>query len=146
MSYYNIIPIFRLSTIKMNRNLIHGLYRTNDPKFPTYKSDGYGRDHYIVSNNGGFIPTPHICGLQPPQGFFVSPRARPMKTTYGSKIRHSGNIYYPPDGSGRDTYIVTNNGGTCNDPNVGFIDFQKNTFLRDSLHSPFYTPKMNKKI
>ena len=34
--------------------LTSGLYRTFDPKFTWYKSDGVGRDSYILYPNGGF--------------------------------------------------------------------------------------------
>ena len=29
------------------------LYRTDYPKYTTYQSDGFGRDKYILRNNGG---------------------------------------------------------------------------------------------
>lgn len=32
-----------------------GIYRTDNPKYPHYASDGFGRDTYISHNNGGFI-------------------------------------------------------------------------------------------
>ena len=31
------------------------VYRTFSPKIPNYKNDGWGRDSYIRSNNGGLI-------------------------------------------------------------------------------------------
>lgn len=57
-------------------------------------------------------------------------------------------MYYPPDGTGRDTYIIKHNGGTCNDYAHGAakIDFFNNDFLRDNKKSPFHTPKMNSRL
>lgn len=41
------------------------LGRTYNPKYTHYTGDGYGRDSYIVTNNGGFLPhekfiTPYV--------------------------------------------------------------------------------------
>lgn len=40
----------------MNTGYIENLYRTYQPKYPSYPSDGKGRDTYIKYNNGGMIP------------------------------------------------------------------------------------------
>lgn len=37
----------------MNRSTTQGLWRTNDVKFTSYQGDGYGRDSYIIMNDGG---------------------------------------------------------------------------------------------
>lgn len=56
-----------------------------------------------------------------------------------------GSQYYPPNGTGRDTYIIKNNGGTCNeDFGTAGINFQHNTFLRDEKKYAFNTPKQDK--
>jgi hypothetical protein len=54
----------------------------------------------------------------------------------------SAAVYYPPDGTGRDTYIILGNGGTCHEYKQGgaYIDFQKNDFLRKTS----FTPRMDK--
>lgn len=59
-------------------------------------------------------------------------------------------MYYPPDGTGRDTYIIDDNGGTCTRfKQVNMIggkhDFRDNLFLRDQKRNPFFTPKMDKR-
>lgn len=52
--------------------------------------------------------------------------------------------YYPPNGTGRDTYIIDDNGGTSIKAATGgsHIDFSNNNFLRSS---EFPTPHMNKR-
>ena len=64
---------------------------------------------------------------------------------FGFLLKPSQRIYYPPNGSGRDTYIIDDNGGTgSNMLKKPFrIDFTNNDFLRDS---PFKTPMMNKRL
>ena len=56
-------------------------------------------------------------------------------------------VYYPPDGTGRDTYVIKNHGGTCiedcKSPNINFRD---NTFLRDNKNAPFGTPNIDRKL
>ena len=56
-------------------------------------------------------------------------------------------VYYPPDGTGRDGYVIKNHGGTCNEDFAqGGIDFKQNNYLRDERHAPFATPKMDKRL
>lgn len=52
-------------------------------------------------------------------------------------------VYYPPDGSGRDQYIIKGNGGTCHEYKVGkaHVNFENNDYLRGKN----LTPKMDKK-
>ena len=61
---------------------------------------------------------------------------------YGKLVRPIPAMYYPPDGTGRDTYIISDNGGTTiNYPTGGRnIDFSRNSFLRQGS---FETPRMN---
>jgi hypothetical protein len=60
-------------------------------------------------------------------------------------VRPAQRIAYSPDGTGRDTYIITNHGGTCFNYNQSpQIDFGQNQFLRDAQAAPFLTPKMDK--
>lgn len=40
----------------MNTGYNEIFYRTYQPKYPFYPSDGNGRDTYIRYNNGGMIP------------------------------------------------------------------------------------------
>ena len=36
-----------------------------------------------------------------------------QRTAHASLAKDSTLIYYPPDGTGRDTYVIKGNGGTC---------------------------------
>lgn len=87
------------------------------PTYTHYASDGLGRDSYILVNNGGLTVTK--VG-QPPvtKGFFDCSVSRPLgkldRTFYGSNrslAKDPPSFYYPPDGTGRDFYIIKNNGG-----------------------------------
>lgn len=128
----------------MDRNTNFTLYRTNDPKFTTYQGDGSGRDTYIVLNDGGLQPDPMRKGLNNDARFNLSSKAASPKA-FGFLLKPSQRIYYPPNGSGRDTYIIDDNGGTGSKllQKPYRIDFTNNDFLRDS---PFKTPVMNRRL
>ena len=83
-------------------------------------SDGNGRDSYILINNGGLtisrINKPNWindyfnCSVKKSLGKYDS-------TFYGSNrsiAKDPPPFYYPPDGIGRDYYIIKNNGGLIN--------------------------------
>lgn len=56
-------------------------------------------------------------------------------------------VYYPPDGSGRDGYVIKNHGGTCNeDCNSKTINFSNNNYLRDQKYAKYETPNMDRKL
>jgi hypothetical protein len=51
-------------------------------------------------------------------------------------------VYYPPDGTGRDSYIIKNHGGTCvEDFTTSAINFATNSYLRDQKLYDYKTPK-----
>jgi hypothetical protein len=52
-------------------------------------------------------------------------------------------MYYPPDGSGRDSYVISNSGG--NEYTIGFVDYPKD-WLREDKKYPYVTPVMNKRF
>ena len=52
-------------------------------------------------------------------------------------------MYYPPDGSGRDSYVISNSGG--NEYTIGFVDYPKE-WLREEKKYPIVTPVMNKRF
>ena len=97
----------------MNTDATVGLNRTNHPKFTSYTGDGSGRDQYIVFCNGGLQPQRNFNFKNTrPQDTF---NASPNKTKYGGFVRPSpqkmaGLTDYIPDGNGRDTYIIQNQG------------------------------------
>ena len=60
-------------------DLSSNLNRTYHPKYTTYTGDGFGRDSYITTNNGGFLPqdkfiTPQIgfTNKITPTQFFIN--------------------------------------------------------------------------
>ena len=103
-----------------------------------YQVDGNGRDMFIAYNNGGFTsPTP-IGTVAKPGTFYVA-QSRPLsrqqfQTTSpsGRKLADVCPVKYQLDGSGRDTYIFSNNGGfAIQEGTKKFIGFQ-NSF-KESL-------------
>lgn len=61
---------------------------------------------------------------------------------FGKMVKPIPATYYPPDGTGRDTYIIDDNGGTSIKFAPGGITFAHSDFLR---LSGFPTPVMNKR-
>jgi hypothetical protein len=84
-----------------------------------YRSDGTGRDTYICEHNGGLLTQDRIHKL----GQFKAPRERNFtfsQTKYG-KHPHEYNrggvnkfVHYVSDGSGRDFYVASTEGGNSN--------------------------------
>ena len=52
-----------------------------------------------------------------------------------------GALYYPPDGKGRDSYIIQGN-GTVRNYSIGFVDYP-NTYIRNNKYYPYQTPMMD---
>ena len=91
-----------------------------NPTYTHYMSDGNGRDSYILINNGGLT----ISRVNQPDStndyFNCSVKKGLVKhdsAFYGSNrslAKDPPPFYYPPDGTGRDFYIIKNNGGLIN--------------------------------
>jgi len=76
-----------------------------------YHINGSGRDTYIFNNNGGFssiMHQPHT-NCQKPGKFLPSVKVSPVK--YPNLAASSMPKRYHTDGTGRDIYIFTNDGG-----------------------------------
>jgi hypothetical protein len=93
-----------------------------------YMFDGSGRDTYIGVNSGGLKKCDKplkICqssgSIFKPQIMNFNPKTPKLKDY---KIVHQG-IKYPGDGSGRDSYVITNGGGTLKNPKF------RSQFLKD---------------
>lgn len=88
-------------------------------KYIQYYPDGSGRDSYINSNSGGFS---RFMPKQLIQNYSSYPRA----PVYNFKDlrKTSWAIKYKSDGSGRDSYIISNSGGLVYDWKEG-IKFDK---------------------
>jgi hypothetical protein len=81
------------------------LYRSFNPKYTSYLSDGMGRDTYILRHNGG------LCNEREPQ-FQESNRYQSAKPSVNYSAKKDATaIRYCSDGSGRDAYILHNSGG-----------------------------------
>ena len=85
------------------------LMRTFSPKYANYFGDGSGRDTYAVVNNGGLtsVEKPNMMN-------------RPFRNTFQNRIHASPlkeavSFTYHSDGSGRDSYVISNSGGLVND-------------------------------
>ena len=93
------------------------LNRTYDPKFTTYRGDGMGRDTYITCGNGGLIADSGLPNHSPFTGFQASGGLDKFYTNQGChQVRHSSHkdavaFRYFGDGSGRDSYVIGDNGG-----------------------------------
>ena len=83
-----------------------------DSKFAFYRSDGQGRDTYILYNNGGtVIPRRFASSVDN-----LTKKYKVANTKHGHIKPSNTNTwakvsFYRPDGSGRDTYIKDNEGG-----------------------------------
>lgn len=90
------------------------------PNYTHYMSDGAGRDSYILVNNGGLTINKVFQPVTTQGHFNTSIYKSPDKldkTFYGGRAslaKESPSFYYPPDGTGRDWYIIHNNGGLVN--------------------------------
>ena len=84
------------------------IMRTFNPSYASYSGDGSGRDSYIILNNGGLT-------RESKNGMMNrKPRRSPHRNrTLGAKPAPA--FYYKSDGSGRDSYVIKNNGGLVND-------------------------------
>ena len=68
-----------------------------------YQADGFGRDGYIIYNNGGFWKNNQIKLKD------IYPRK--IKPIFHTLFRLPPPFTYHSDGSGRDTYVSDHNGG-----------------------------------
>ena len=117
----------------MSLNHVHevsSLYRTFRPNFTSYRSNGDGRDIYIQYNNGGFWdinPSPFSAKI-------------PHRLNY--RFHSLSSFRTPPfkyrsDGKGRDSYIISNNGGLSYN-NQSLKNCKLETYLRTDYN--FYKP------
>ena len=84
---------------------IINLGRTTRTNIVFYSTDGMGRDGYITYNDGGFWKNNiKKISLKPDY-------PRPKYKVFHSLIHKPAPFNYQSDGSGRDTYVVENNGG-----------------------------------
>ena len=76
------------------------------------------------------------------KGTTISP-----KSVSGMQAKKHGQTYYPPDGTGRDTYVIKNHGGTCNENFMhGLIKMEDNQYLRHGSKYDVATPRANQMV
>lgn len=87
------------------------MQRTHYPKYVSYFGNGSGRDQQVIINNGGLTKSDKGCLGN--QGYHfarynsnVSKRPLP-----GPANKPCPTFYYKSDGSGRDSYVLMDNGG-----------------------------------
>ena len=80
-----------------------------------YVPDNSGQDTYILMNQGGVTVTNPLGGvnspLQPSRINAVHRDNRRVSPTFASALFSQKPMFYRPDGQGRDTYILSGNGG-----------------------------------
>ena len=96
-------------------NVSHLTNRTFDPKVNRYQGDGSGRDTYVTYSNGGFIADSGVPSSSPFTGFQIK-GGNPKFFTNHTKARPNAHkdavpFRYFSDGSGRDSYVSSDNGG-----------------------------------
>jgi len=95
----------------------HSIGRTYDPKYTHYRGDGQGRDSYVFMGNGGLV-APGAYTTNPPKiGYQKVKKSttlfmnQPIQKAYVAASKETTVFKYFGDGSGRDSYIITDSGG-----------------------------------
>ena len=78
-----------------------------------YKTNGTGRDTYIYCNNGGYSDVSYGPNVYAKPGRML-PQLRYEGSAEKKPYIDSKAVHYRQNGSGRDTYILFNNGGYSN--------------------------------
>lgn len=94
------------------------------PKYSKYSPDGFGRDNYIIYNNGGFLDK--LDKVKIPENYEVI-----SKTRYFNVKKNLAPFKYHSDGTGRDTYVLYEHGGLERDHKS-----LKTYHLKDFLRRP----------
>ena len=103
---------------------ISSLYRSYSPRMARYSTDGNGRDLYVNYNNGGFWKK----GVKVYTG---SQRGPQVSEKYKLKplMKHVAPFKYYSDGTGRDSYVISESGGLKHDQKA-LHEFHLKDFLR----------------
>lgn len=82
------------------------IQRTYHPKWTVYRGDGFGKDHYILFNNGGLNEQRMYGGTCPPiwRDTKMTGQVKTVPSRAASSIRYWG------DGSGRDAHVIFDQG------------------------------------
>ena len=85
------------------------MQRTYYPKHVSYFGDGAGRDSLVIEANGG-LTSQKKAGMGH-QGVHLSIYGPGPKRHSPSPQKNATTWYYQSDGSGRDSYVLMDNGG-----------------------------------
>ena len=116
-----------------------GLQRTFYPKYISYFGNGTGRDCHVIKNNGG------MCKVDKEALGHAGVHLRQYNSTVtrrqmSSPRKEASTFYYQSDGSGRDTYVLKDNGGLRYEyNNKTFGDRIFRSTLRSDNKSPLPT-------
>ena len=112
---------------------LSSLYRTMKLRYVPYPPDGTGRDRYVAYNNGGFFDKNKTS-------FNANQNNKQTGTSFDTKIDYkytispsvkAPNFHYHGDGTGRDSYIISNGGGLFYDSR-SLNSYKLTDFLRKS--------------
>jgi hypothetical protein len=124
---------------KQNVTFKLGLHRENTPFWYNYMGDGQGRDNYIIFNNGGLNEQRMYHGSQT-NGWKAAMVPRSMAS---QPHKEATAFDYPPDGSGRDLYIIRNYGLKRN-YRSNYKNFECK--LREEINTPVMDAKIKKTL
>ena len=105
--------------------LSNSVCKGSDIYWKNYMRDGSGRDDYIALNNGGLNKTPYSPskGISSGSQMYVGRNQNGPRTDIFPSIPGK-TINYNYNGSGRDSYIASSNGGFY--PSLGVAEYTKN--------------------
>jgi hypothetical protein len=86
------------------------MQRTFNPTYTRYYGNGTGRDHQVIQYDGGLTSNAkgglgHTGVHLPRYNHSVTRRTSP------TPVKEASTFYYQSDGTGRDSYVVMDNGG-----------------------------------
>ena len=116
-----------------------GMQRTFYPKHVSYFGDGTGRDAQITMANGGLNRVDKV-GMGHSGVHFYKYKSNVTSRGSPSPRKEATTFYYQSDGTGRDSYVLKNNGGLRMEYNVrnsGDRIFKDS--LRSDTKSNFYS-------
>jgi hypothetical protein len=107
---YNIILFLDMyfNTKTQPNGTFASMQRTHYPKYVSYYGNGTGRDHQVIMNNGGLTSVNKV-GLGN-TGVHIRQYHGPASHSR-SASKSPPTFYYQSDGTGRDSYVLMDNGG-----------------------------------
>lgn len=107
---------------------VNSLYKTFCTKYTHYAPDGFGRDKYIIQNNGGLC-SEATRPVYESNMYYKPPPSKMLPAPH----KAATSFKYVSDGSGRDFYVTFNSGGLeapylpgCKHPTAAFFESLRN--------------------